>query len=410
MNQDLYLYIQRQKARGVLDEDIRAVLVEAGWGKADIEQAFSALSVRTPSLTRPLLVPHEESHVSKKTHKAFFFLVALLTLLLAVGSISFLYLRQQSPETVLANMMERLAFVDTLSYEAEIVASGTLCVEKGGVDSSTNVSPCSVKKNFVNTTSLVGESDITTSDLPVHQVAVVIDNSMQDEMNVQEETSVQFDLLSQNKLLYLKLSDLVFTAPSFFDSAPFVGMWVRVDMGEVQQLFGIDTKGVVSLLNLEKIQKLRELFLDQELFSYTASILYPFSTEDTRMISFTLDTEKQKEFASRLHTILFGDVTPSFGLEGILGNTGETSVLSGEIEIERDDLLPRSVSLDYERDASDGGAGIEQARFVLNIKSYNKPVSVETPTASTSFGEALQLLAPQSTSQATTSTSTRVRR
>lgn len=404
ITKELLSYIETQISRGVEKELIKKVLMEAGWRELDVNEAFESfitplqVSVKDTNQMQVegiRVMPVVSGNGSNGLLKTFFVtLLAFATLSLAGAFVYVSYFKDPSPQEVLKGMISAVATVDTFEYSLNIKTNGTTCVNFD--DRNDIFNTCTSKKKFINTTSVSGITDITNFNNPTHRVTFITENRLQGEDSVLEKTSAQLDVVSLNKKLYAKLSNLTFTQQSFFDTSSFINKWISIDISEVQkQLIGTDPSMNSKLISSEKALRVKELLLNTNTFSVAGISKDIFEGKEVYKLDFEMTPEQQKQFIINTYSILFEDLNGDDGqmteenVDAIYDATQDLQTIEGNMWISKDDFLPYKITLLSNIAVNKNIFEIGDVGIELTVRNYNVPVSVQVPVSTMTFAEVM---------------------
>lgn len=414
INQELRTYIETQLARGVERMSIEKVLRDAGWKEVDIQDTFNAI---TASKASPIhgspysytgsvnVMPGvEKSSTKNGSLKTFIVTFLLLLIIFGAGTFAYLsYFKILPPQTVLANMMSALRNVNTLEYKIEASVEGATCTDMEYSFEENQESKCNAKKPFSNTTTISGISDISVFTNPIHQLTLTSDNTLPNEDGLSEKAMIQIDLISLQKALYIKVSNLVFPLASFFDTTTFINKWVLIDIAGVQkELLGTDPSSNTELISKEKAERIRDVFLDANILSIVDTADEVREGIPVYAYSFEVTKEKQKELLVNVYSILYEDFTEENTEisreaieEAVAENIKDLGVIKGELWIGKKDFLPYKIVITPSMMMRDGTFEVTDANISSEFKNYNVPVTVNPPSSVVTFEEVMtKLFAP----------------
>lgn len=418
VNQELRTYIETQITRGVRREDIERVLRDAGWKEEDIKEGFTAtippcspFTYTSPAYRQTgavSVMPGVTNTPPKRFLKSFLFVLFVIILFLIVGGFVYAsYFRIPSPQTALTNMTSALRSINTFEYKIEAQIEGATCsnVSPSYSDEGELMSVCNTKRPFSNKTTVSGVSDITSSNNPIHQLTFTSENTLPNEDNLSEKALVQLDLISLQKVLYLKISKLIFPLASFFDTTTFINKWISIDIKGVQQQFlGTDSSLNTEHISIEKREQIKKVLLDANMLSVVEVAEDIFQGIPVYKYSFEISQEKQKEVLTHIYPILHEDLIKENGsiaqenIDAIAESVKNLGVIEGELWVGKKDFLPYRITITPDIVMYDGVFEITKANIVFEFKDYNVPLIVSAPTSVVMFDEVVKtLFAPVAT-------------
>lgn len=404
ITKELLSYIETQISRGVEKELIKKALMEAGWRELDVNEAFESfitpLQVSLKDTTQMQIegikvMPTVSGNGSTGLLKTFFVSFLVLVLFSLAGAFVYIsYFKDPSPQEVLKGMISAVATVDTFEYNLNIKTNGATCINFNNRDDIFNT--CTSKKNFVNTTSVSGITDITNFNSPTHRVTFITENRLQGEDSVLQKTSAQLDVVSLNKKLYAKLSNLAFTQQSFFDTSSFINKWISIDISEVQKDFiGTDPSMNSELISTEKALRIKESLLSADAFSVVSTSKDVFEGKEVYKLNFEITPEQQKQFIINTYSILFEDLNGEDGqmteenVNAISDAMQGLETIQGDMWVGKDDFLPYKITLLSNIAVNKNIFEIGDVSIELTVRNYNVPVSVQAPVSTMAFGEVM---------------------
>ena len=404
ITKELLSYIETQTAQGVEKSLIKKTLFEAGWREADINEAFESLTVPIQVSPREIVraqiegvnvMPTISGSSSNSSLMVFFVILFAFVALSFVGAFVYVsYFKDHSSHEVLKEMMSAVATVDTFEYNLNVESSGSTCMSFENRDDIWKT--CTNKKGFVNTTLISGIADITNFNNPTHKVTFITENRLQGEGDILEKTSAQLDIVSLNKKLYAKLSNLVFTQQSFFDTSSFINKWVSIDISEVQKEFiGTDPSMNSELITSEKALRIKEAFISTDIFSVTSTSKDVFEEKEVYKFNFEITPEQQKQLLIKMYSILYDDLNGQDGqmteenVNAISDAMQGLSTIQGDLWIGKDDLLPYKIALYPNLSINKNLFEVSDVSIELTFRNYNVPISVQAPASTVTFGEVM---------------------
>ena len=417
ITKELLSYIETQTSRGVEKDLIKKVLIEAGWRELDVNEAFESLTTPSRVSTKDMtqmqvegvkVMPTVSGNSSSGILKAIFVTLLVFTILSFAGAFVYVsYFKDPAPQEVLKGMMSALTGVNTFEYNFNVKSNGSTCDNFENRDDIFKT--CTSRKDFINITSVSGIADITNFNNPTHQVTFITENRLQGENGVLEKTSAQLDVISLNKKLYAKLSNLNFTQQSFFDTSSFINKWVSIDISEAQkELIGTDPSMNSELITREKTERLKEAFFEADVFSIIHTAKEIFEGKNVYKFSFEITPEQQKQFLIRMYSILYDDLNGQDGqltqenINAISDAVQGLSTIQGDLWVGQDDFLPYKIALNPNASVSKNIFEVNNLSMELIIRNYNVPVSVQAPASIMTFEQVMTELF-STPKQATTS-------
>lgn len=404
ITKELLSYIETQTSRGVEKDLIKKVLIEAGWRETDINEAFESLTIPSQVSTKDMtrmqvegvkVMPIVSGNSSSSLLKTFFVTFLVFLLFSLAGAFVYVsYFKNPSPQEVLKGMMSTLTEVNTFEYNFNLKSNGSTC---GNFENRDDIfKTCTSRKDFINITSVSGIADITNFNNPTHRVTFIMENRLQGENGILEKTSAQLDVISLNKKLYAKLSNLNFTQQSFFDTSSFINEWVSVDISEAQkELIGTDPSMNSELITREKTDRLKEAFLGADVFSVIHTSKEIFEGKSVYKFSFEITPEQQKQFLIKVYSILYDDLNGQDGqltqenINAISDAMQGLSTIQGDLWIGKDDFLPYKLVLNPNISVSKNIFEVNSLSMELVIRNYNIPVSVQAPASTMTFEQVM---------------------
>lgn len=404
ITKELLSYIETQTARGVEKSLIKKALIDAGWREVDVNEAFESLTVPTQVFAKEetqmqvegiKVMPTVSGSGSYGPIKTFFVTIFSLLIFSLAGAYVYInYLKEPSPQIVIKEMVKTLSNINTFEYNFNAKIDGSICTS---VDLQSNISgSCSEKKKFTNLSKISGIADITNFNNPTHNVTFVTENRLQTESGVLEKTSAQLDIISLNKKLYAKLSNLVFTQRSFFDTSTFINKWVSIDISKAQKEFiGTDPSMNSELITSEKATRLKEAFFSTDVFSVIRTSKEILDGKNVYKFSFQITPEQQKQFLIKMYSILYDDLNGQDGqmtqenISAISDAMQDSSMIQGDLWVGRDDFLPYKIALNTNTSVSENTFEVNNLSMELVIRNYNVPVSVQVPASTMTFEEVM---------------------
>lgn len=177
----------------------------------------------------------------------------------------------------------------------------------------------------------------------------------------------------------------------FFDLSSLAGQWVKVDLSELQERYGISLQPNALTPQRPQEEQLRRLYHDYPFLA--VSRLSPETVDAvlTDHLRFRLDPKRMKEFIVAASSEL-GDRAPTDDeleqYDEFVANNGP--VVEGELWIGREDHFLRQLTADAAVDAKQQGK--LAVRLRETITAINQSVAIEEPADAISLEEAMRRL------------------
>lgn len=407
---ELVEFVKQQLARGVPADALRTVLIQRGWPVADIDAELglpAAAAMPRPAPAAPPTAgptPYSQAEVSsipvrltaepatgqalpnlvlgsslpgsgKKPWAIIAAVIGGVAILGAVGAWAYVTYFP-TPEKVINRSWNALSQVTSLEYSVEITAEGEADAFTG--DLPVSVPGAGTGKAKV-TLSLNGATDTKSLVDSRSSLSVALASS-----GAGVPLNFAMDFRTIGKVFYARFPDL--GNLGFVDLSGLKNRWIKIDTEAIAQSLGGNKipEAAKSGLKPEDADKVRQALREANLITITKKL--PGETVDgvaTYHYQFELNREGIKKFITAVRQI-----TGENGNNESLGelyykiDTAQ-NLPTGELWISKSDYLPRKLLLageikdDGKMDAKKGPVTYAAT---LNFKSFNQPVTVETPT------------------------------
>lgn len=432
---ELVSYIQKQLREGKPKEEILSALRRQGWSETDLAEALRGLdlpSVPTPNISPPPLsavaqsplrgADFDDDLTAEETTQIYgkgaastrfldrkLFLIILLALgvsLIAGSAAAYLYY-SQSPDRILAQMMEKSAQVKSERYsgqadlELEVSGNSLLNSFLGGAtpESSPSVSPLSTKITLGLTTEFEMAADLKEPDHPRYLFTFNLVNK--DQPAESRKPFFGLEMRGLDQIVYLKVSELI----GLEQNTPgLVGQWIKIDpealkgqlkqMGLEAELKEVEARSGQSELTPEKIEKINQLVREIKPLKLTRRLAgEKIDGQKTHHFQYVVDKESLRKFLLETNKIMgVQELTAEEAAEFDQFLNGLEKI-EGEIWIGQKDRLPHKLTLNLvvrgeEKETKFAG----RLQATVFLKDFNQSIDVQAPTQTKSLEEALGLI------------------
>ncbi|MDP2927143.1 MAG: hypothetical protein Q8N65_03360 [bacterium] len=433
---ELVAYINKQLREGKAKEEIASALRGQGWPEADLNEAFGRMDLSfvppvavrppLPSFSPPASQPsvrrtgldsdltdEEEAQIFKKDSSSSNFLdkKRLLIILLALGvslvgggAAAYFYY-SQSPERIIAQMLEKSAQVKSEHYsgqadlELEVSGNSLLSSFLGGEtpDSPPSGSPLSTKVILGLTTEFEMAADLKEPSHPRYFFVFNLVNK--DEPAESRKPFFGLEMRGLDQVVYLKINELSGLGQ---DASGLVGQWVKIDPEEVasqMRQMGTAEKDVKEFEEAWKApeissEKMAELLKEFKVLKITAKLSgEKIDGQNTYHYKYVIEKEAVKKLIQEMDRLSGEKGWDEETRNDFFRSFDSLGSIEGEIWIGQKDLLPHKLTLKLEvkgEEKETKFAGRLQATVFL--KNFNQPVDVQAPAQTKSLEEALGLV------------------
>lgn len=412
INQELTNYIQQSLTAGVSKEEIITTLLNIGWQRIDVDEAFRQLE-GAGSLYRfqPHVSASEIGVNIRKKGVALKILLLFLTISLLGGSAWAYYFFIQHPKLVFNQMPDRMAEVKTFKYDfnlnAKAVAvSDAAKKELGG-------------ESYDLTMKLNGNSKIDIITTPEGSLRLLLESMRQPDKSV---TKFDLEVKTIKSSFYFKLNDLMLpdskTGQNDFVkyAQSFKNQWIKIDPKETMDKFGFKQELLEEINKKQKESKEKQIKEAEEFYkkikekvsSYNRNL---FKVESTKReilnnikvyhYNFILDEVAAEWFAQAIFEVSadknYDQMTKEEKdeLDKIIENVRKIAPVINDMDFyigQNDFYVYRiAINLSAENFEAEKDEIINfNGSVVLNLSDFNKPIIVEEPKKYKSIEEILQ--------------------
>ncbi len=185
----------------------------------------------------------------------------------------------------------------------------------------------------------------------------------------------------------------------FFDLSKVSGQWVKIDMAELKQKYGVSFDGVPKqdASSAAQGEKVAKIYREHPFLALTRLAAEAVDGVQTDHLRFSLDRERLKDFLNALAQEMGQPPATPEQLAQIDELFDQGLAVNGELWIGQQDHFLRQVTGSLATNVPDTGKLTANLRETFT--NINQPVTVEEPADSISLEEAMQLLqAPSATS------------
>lgn len=406
---ELLDYIKRQIQNGESVEEVKNVLLKAGWQTTDVSRAFELLNNKNKQNEEDnkILGKNEieevkvfsnteisrqdktrqdkkNSRFSKKTLLIF----TVILLIFGIGAFASDYFYFRSPERILKKMFLNSVKIKSAEFNGKIKLK-----IKGGVSSIyLPMFNLGDKENFFSV-NFDGASDNYEKDNPKGYFYFDIESDL---FQKNPLFSIETRILKDNA--YFKLSDLNLSNLdlAFFGLSGFSGEWININLKNLEKQYGLKQKNYQrKTLTEEDVKKLDKLTKEHRIFKEIKKLPNErINGKDVYHLNFKIDKEAVKIYILEVVAISFKYFTEEEiqGIQEMQKTFDDIFKMFdfGEIEvwIGKKDFLPYKFSAAV---VFSENSGVDEASGKMSIsmsfKNYNKPVGTEIPENAKPFEE-----------------------
>ncbi len=397
INQQLLAYVEQQLEYGIEEEEIKSILLGEGWSEGDVDEAFAHLNNHneTTIVEATTTSDSESTSAGVKSGAGKTLAIAALAVLLVIGAGAgvwgyFNYFRE-TPEEIIAKMIERLGSLQTIEYQGEMDIYATIPESASGlVDLGLSEQPVSDTQTNVNF-AFAGKYDFTNLSNSLGVLTFTLKTDMLKEM-VEQELAVDGEVRLVGGGSYVRLDNL--PDLGFMDLGLFNDQWVKLDLGTFSQQL-TEAEGILKQggPTPEQFAQLRRDFpLSRSMHIVEKTPYKEIPGVDTHQLVFTVNMQELKNFSVAYWEMLAqapgGDSV--FAKEMLdFTNQALSSIESfgGEIWIGKEDFLPYKFKWSATTRMTGEIEAVGTTTTTVMLKNHNKQVSVEQPSSFRSMEE-----------------------
>jgi hypothetical protein len=387
MSNNLQGYINTQLKRGVSKERIRESLKTQGWQDKDIEKSFNLNT--NPNNTN--LEEPKKTSFKKPSKKLTTIIIFIILGLVVAGGAVFSYFKFiQTPEKILAKMMNKMTEVKTIEYENEINVEYNLDESQNlsmFLDSETESNNSEAQ---VATLNMAGSLDFRQENEEKSYFKINIKSSEMPDSEVGLETRFI------EKIIYFSLTSLPST--DFIDLSQLENQWVKIDIKEIEDQFGGEyTKNKEKLnLTLEQKEEIREKLKESNSFEITEKL-------DSEIINgvnnyhykFKINKENLITLMEDVSAIIYEEKLSEDELLEVKNFSKEIGNLEGEIWIGKENYFLHKITLNIqeketeeeEKENKEEEMPLKNINISILLKNHNQDVEITAPESSTPIEE-----------------------
>ncbi|MDI6603260.1 MAG: hypothetical protein QME57_04100 [Patescibacteria group bacterium] len=412
VNQQLLDYIKQQLQQGIDREQIKNVLLRAGWSKADINEAFVSLDYSNPpssleenaSIQTFSVFPQQPEQKISKILLAVIFIVGVL--IIGSGVFGYFYYFQETPEKIIKKMHVRLAEIKTLEYQGEMKAKITMPNLLPNLLGSDNfmqpTQPKTDKQVSDFSINFNGKFDVSDLNNPKGTLAFNIRTDALKELT-QGELTFGLEVQIIDQVIYLRLNNIpnLGFLNLFFDLSFLTNQWIKMDLQVIKEQFGLEEfeKQIKETekqqeLTPEQIKKLRQIVAQTKVFKITEKLpSEKIEGINTHHYRFMIDKEMLKKLIANLMMVGQKETLTEKELPEIISKFDKSlkaiEFIGGEIWIGKKDFLLYKISLTIDLKETTESETAGELITTLLFKNHNKPVQIDIPSPTKEIEEIL---------------------
>ncbi|MDA3803069.1 MAG: thrombospondin type 3 repeat-containing protein [Patescibacteria group bacterium] len=392
MGNNLQGYINTQLKRGISKERIKESLKAQGWQEKDIEESFNLNESQKTS--------------SKKIPKKLITIILFVVLgLVVIGGAVFSYFKYfQTPEKVLAKMMEKITEIETIQYSSEIDFELTI---DESVDLSMFSDSEAEEKNSdtKNTTiNFAGSLDFRDEDNKKSDFKLDIKSSMIPD-------SIGLETRFIEKTIYFSLTSL--PSIDFLDFSLLENQWVKVDIKEIEDQVGqeVTEKKESFDLTSEQKEKIKKKLEESSSFEITEKLdSETINNINTYHYKYKINNENLVILIEEISKIINEDELDDNELPEIKNTLENYEDFEGEIWIGKKDYFLHKITLKIQakeeteknkeknKEETETDNNIDNIDIAIQLKNHNQDIEITAPESSKSIEqfieEAFSLMLP----------------
>lgn len=377
-NQELSDYIAKELSRGVSVDELRSVLIGAGWPTNDVDAYLSLVKNPNPqnvTETHPL-ISHESPKPKRPLGKAVkVTAVALGVLLILAGGAyaSYTYIIPP-PAKILQEATQNFQNVKSFDYSGKITVDVT---SEGDLFSrSTWVRDLQLipDERVAGSTStrfgidFTGSTDVTDEKYPKTDLEVNINADI---------FTFGFNVRVLGKTVFLKFDQI----PEIAEGATqYAGVWIKADLEEISKQFGmeINLKNGQPDLTEGQEQQLEDLVKNAHFFSGITKLAGDvIDGENMHHYALAIDKQGLKNYLDEVNRIVASAGGFTDGYSEVFDGIEFSNV---EVWVGKSDKMIHRISgVVYQKPTSSSIDPSGSLNFLMNFKNFNNPKSIEEP-------------------------------
>lgn len=301
-------------------------------------------------------------------------IILVVALLAVAGSLLGYFYFKDTPEEVIAKMSSRLAEIESLEYQGEIIfetAADLLTHDPVEEEMAVGLSMESFKL------SSEGQLDIREEENPKMAFSLILEEL------AEEGDSFDLDIKSIDQTIYFRLNKL--PDLRIFDLSSLADYWFKIDVESIGESFGIEN--IDELMNKQKLssgqmEEMNQAFCQSEIIEVTKEL----ANEKVKEINayhyeFLVDLDNLRNLIIETNEIAQGEPATEEEIVELDESLQTIKSINGEIWIGKKDLLPYKIFLEIETKETDIYSYAGQMTMALSLKNYNQPMQIEAPPA-----------------------------
>ncbi len=425
---ELLDYIRQFLDAGQGADQIKKVLVGAGWSEADVDEAIKKLGApaapgdvsdlpkASTSSALNSNISNQTSSQPRRFNKILFSAIVVVLVLLAGGAYAYYFYISPSPEVILDKMVHNLKTIKTTRSET------VLKVDYSGQDlfsargsSSGSLPTTGVKGKASLQVKVTATSDIKDEKNP--RVAASFNVESGGDLVEVSNIRAGVDLVVDQGVGYLRLNTADFgMAGDIFDASSFTetikGKWIKVDLKELEAMgggsYGLGESNNSSTNNQVNLEKITEIFkkhrflkvgevLPDEVVDGESAYHYRLKLDRDKLTDFIVELGNYVQNTSGTMRVSTDEVKKQ------MDNSFNfiDKYVSGsnfDIWITKKDKLPKKVLLGAElKDTeSDGKLSLS---LDVSYSGFNEPVEIKAPENAESIEDVFASITSQHVSK-----------
>ena len=423
IDQQLLDYIKKELGMGVSKEEIKNILLSNGWQDNDIEEVFNfkepseeiipnniprqsdvnpvSLSEQPLSSNLPETKLSEDVISTKSSKKPLKIIISIILALMLIGGSVFAYFYYfESPERIVAKMLENMSNVKSLEYkgqmavEVETLTTSSISYFLEKADNSKE------KQKESALLDLSGSFDINNLDSPKLVSSIKITSDV-----IEENTEAS--IIINDEVYYFKLTDI----PNiFFDASFLEDKWVSVDLKEIKKYLEEEGKGEdveefekqKKILLEEKTEQIKEITKKANVYIITKKSIDEINGKKAYRYAFTMSREKIIDLFSEINKLISDEpLIKDEDRQEVMEILKDVEMPSGEVWIGKEDLLLYKIKIDYTLENIEMET-VADFDIDLEFSNHNKEIKVDIPSSTKTLEEIFAELMGASFGEATT--------
>lgn len=389
-HQELLNYISQQIEHGTSREQIKKSLLDNGWREQDIEEGLGSSAIS--SSVSPISSP-ATAQISRSARKfgilAITVSVIIGTSLIGGGAFAYFKYFQLTPEETAKKLITNLVNIKSIEY------SGEMRIE---IENTEDTAFLNLSKDSSSKTSNYLISFSNSSDFEdLNNLKNSISFSTKSGFESDSATMFGMDIINKNNIIFLKINDLPTSELfGFIDTKflePIKNKWLKASTNEIEEEFDIFSESESPSTSPENIEKIKTIIKQAPLFKKVEKIDNEY-INGIKMSHYKLALNKSEilKLVSEIDGIRSDKTRAEIqdDFQEILESYKMTELNDVEIWVNKKDYLPYKVLFGFSSEGFEGTLFTTKFNADLRFKSFNQPITINTPEQSTPLQDVIK--------------------